>query len=384
MTASPKRPRLLLDAGPYSLSATGITGIGVRVAELAETLAVHFPVLVSMEDTTDCVDIAAAVAVPAALWDKHLAESDVVFFFDLPDPARLEQAAAAGKRIVTENAPPIEHLEYPSLLRAADPAGAHRALVAAFERQLQVSHHFLCRSRVERVALVACLCLAGRLAPQDIARSRTLSHLISTVPIGFSAASEATAARRPSRPLADVLWTGGIWTYFHPLLLVDAMALCRDAGTPMTAAFLYAQPSPDNRESIRQVSERIAALGLDGAVRLIGEPLRHQERDGIIKGARALVCVARPGIENETCVRLRARDSRLYGVPSIVDSGGPTGAELAADGLGYVLTSDDPGELAETLIKITRDGTGPAGAHPGYRYDRTLGNLMDWLLERAT
>ncbi len=374
-----RRPRLLMDAGPYSLSATGITGIGVRLVELAQTLAVRFRVRVLAGAEADCVPVAPADLVSVVDWKRQLAESDVVFFFDMPDQDRLAETARAGKLIVTENAPPVEHLEYPTLLGSPDPAGRHRDLVAGFTRQLRTSHHFLCRSQAERVALIASLCLAGRLTPDDIRRSRTLAHLVSTIPIGFSAGSAATAAAAKATPLADVLWTGGLWSYFDPLRLVDALALCHAREVGLTAAFLYARPGPDNMDTIQQLAARIAALGLTGAVRLVDRPLRHQDRDGVIKGARALVCIARPGIENETCVRLRIRDSRLYGLPTVVDSAGPTAGELTRDGLGRALTGRGPEELADVLIGLTSNGHCPPGPREDYTYDRTIGNLTTWL-----
>src|SRR5205807_1938471 len=154
-----------------------------------------------------CVPVGAARLVPAQDWPRVLDESDVVFFYDLPDRKRLEDAVRGGLVIVSENAPPLEHMEYPSVLGASDPVDVHRRVVAGFIRQLQVSDHFVCRSQVERTALIASLCVAGRLCPADIQRSRLLSHLVSTVPIGFSEASACAAQAARPEPLADVLWT---------------------------------------------------------------------------------------------------------------------------------------------------------------------------------
>jgi hypothetical protein len=388
-----RSPRLLLDAGPYPLGGDAITGIGLRVAELAQTLAAEFPVRVHAGDTTDCVPLGAAELLRTGDWPRALAESDVVFFFDLPDTGRLEDAVRRGVPIVSENAPPVEHMEYPSVLGAADPVDAHRRVVAGFIRQLQVSDHFVCRSQVERTTLIASLCVAGRLCPADVQRSRVLSHLVSTIPIGFSAASAVAAEAARPAPLADVLWTGGLWSYFDPLLLVESIARCRARGAAVTAAFLYGRANGDAAEPVRRVAARITALRLDGAVTLHARPVRHQDRDGIIKAARVLVCVAHPGIENETCVRLRVRDSRLYGLPTIVDPHGPTGRELADDGLGWVLARHTADDLADALVRITatadanttatatavRPGRARAGPLARYRYDRTATNLMAWL-----
>ena len=129
-----RSPRLLMDAGSYSLSGSGITGIGLRIAELAQTLAAEFPVRVLVDDVADCVPVGAARLVPAQDWPRVLDESDVVFFYDLPVRQRLEDAVRRGLVIVSENAPPLEHMEYPSVLGASDPVDVHRRMVAGFSR----------------------------------------------------------------------------------------------------------------------------------------------------------------------------------------------------------------------------------------------------------
>jgi hypothetical protein len=222
---------------------------------------------------------------------------------------------------------------------------------------------------------------AGRLTPSDIDRSPTLDHLISLVPLGFSADHERRAAAASPVHLADALWTGGVWSYLDPIVFVDALALCRDAGVGLTAAFLYAAVQPDNADLMARVRARVAQLGLGEKVMFCGEPLRHQDRDGILNGARVLVCTARPGVENETCVRLRIRDSRLYGVPMIVDPHGPTAREIERDGLGWVLDAVTADGLAGTLRSAVdcSDVDRPRGARSAYRYDRTMQSLIAWL-----
>src|SRR5207249_4350440 len=85
----------------------------------------------------------AELVTDTAEWETLLRSSRIALFTDLADEPRLEQAAAAGLHIVTENTPPIEHLEYPSLLASGDPVRSHRAMVGTYVRQLQLSAHFL-------------------------------------------------------------------------------------------------------------------------------------------------------------------------------------------------------------------------------------------------
>lgn len=376
------RPSLLLDAGSYSLSRWKVNGIGLRAAELADALSAECRVRVLVpEDDEDLLPLGEAEAVRAFDWDRVLAEADVAMFFDDPDPGRLNQAAASTALVVSENVAPIEHAEYPRLLAAPDPAKAHRALVDTYARQLAVSDHFLCRSEVERATLVANLCLTGAFGPADIACSRTLAHLVSLVPIGFSARSAREAAATEPVHLADFLWTGGIWNFLDPLTFVRAVGRCHQRGAPVTAAFLHAAPVTDNADLVAALHHEVEALDLGDAVQLLTEPVAHGKRDAYLLGARGLVCLGKPGAENQTCVRLRVRDSRLLGVSLVVDGYGATAREAEQGGVRtHVVPDPTPDSLAAVLADLGRGpAPGPTGAHEDFCYDHRLRGFLTWL-----
>ncbi|MEU4565056.1 hypothetical protein [Micromonospora sp. NPDC023956] len=370
------RRRLLLDAGDYPVSQSAASGLAVRIAELAETLGDGFAVTVYSPDVPDPMHLGGArLETRADRWRDLLDATDAVFFFDVADPDRLAQAVEAGPLIVSETAPPIEHGSYPSLLRQAAPEERYREVVEAYRRQLRVSHHFICRSRVERATVLASLVTAGRVGVRDLTGSATLDHLVTSVPIGFSRHSRLVAERTRPEPLADVLWTGGIWSFYDPYVLVDAVSLCARRGSPVTAAFLYGQPHPDTREIVEALEKRIAERAVTDLVTVVRRPVTHRARDAYLTAARAFVCVARPGAENDTCVRLRVRDSRLYGVPMIVDGFGATADEVRRDGPGRVLDEPCPETLADALTE-TLAARPAGGAVNAFEYRDDLWGLV--------
>ncbi|SCL26201.1 hypothetical protein GA0074692_2103 [Micromonospora pallida] len=370
------RRRLLFDAGDYPVSQQAASGLAVRIAELAETLADEFAVTVYSPDVPDPMHLGGArLERRADRWGDLLADTDAVFFFDVADPDRLAQAVAAGPLIVSETAPPIEHGSYPSLLRQDAPEERYREILEAYQRQLRASHHFICRSRVERATILASLVTLGRIGVRDLAGSATLDHLVTSVPIGFSRHSRLVVERTTPAPLADVLWTGGVWSFYDPHLLVDAVAICARRGLRISAAFLYGQPHPDTREIVEALEKRIADRAVGDLVTVVRQPVTHQARDAYLTGARAFVCVARPGVENDTCVRLRIRDSRLYGVPLIVDGFGATADEVRRHGLGRVLDEPSAETLAEALAETIAART-PGGAEDAFEYRDDLWGLV--------
>jgi hypothetical protein len=369
---------VLLDTGSYPLSRWRVGGIGLRASEFADALSTECEVRVLVPDEDDdLVPLGDAEPIRRPDWEAALAEADAAVFFDCPDRGRLEQAVESDVLLVSENVAPIEHAEYPSLLAEPDPAAAHQEIVATYARQLAVSHHFLCRSVVERATLVANLCLVGRIGPADVARSRTLDHFVSLVPIGYSARSARSARAAIPNHLADFLWTGGIWSFYDPAVFVRALAHCQAQGVALTGAFLHAVAQPDNAGLIASLEDETARLGIEDAVRFVRAPIAHEERDGFLLGACGLICIGRPGIENETCVRLRIRDNRLFGLPLVVDGHGATALE--AGGTAVVLSDPSPESVASALIELSREASREPVGGDKFCYENRLRGFISWL-----
>ncbi|MCX4097763.1 hypothetical protein [Nocardia sp. alder85J] len=376
---------VVLDAGDYPLTQYGISGIGLRVAELAAALAHHLPVVVYSPATgnREPVDTGDAVLITEARdWPQLLATAAAVMFFDMPDLPRMQHAVAAGTVILSENTAPVEQLEYPRLRPGGIfDTGAYQRLVDAYRYQLTHSQLLVARSAIERLTAVANLAAYGLLDARDIATSRLLAHRILTIPLGFSHTTAAgllpvsTARRR-----TEVLWTGGLWAFTDPVAAVRAVAAARARGTEVTLRFLHAAPHPDTAATTAAVTTAAADLGVAEHVLLHTDPIAHRDRDRSFTHAAALICLARPGIENQTCVRLRARDSRLYGLPLIVDPHGATAVELAADELAIPIDPDDTTGLADLLTRlVTPDASPPRHDAGTWAYEHTIAPLVAWL-----
>lgn len=374
------QPVVVVDAGSYSLSETAIAGAGQRLAEIAQVLSERYPVRVIAAPAADTVDLGLAEQVPPGdAAARAIATADAVMFFDTPDRARIELAVEHRKLIIGECRAPIEHMSFPSVLACADPIGEHQRFLGTYRRMLQVTHHFLCRSQVERAALLSTLCAFGRTTPTDIARSSTLDHLVTTVPIGFSRRGlDAADAAEPNH-LADFLWTGGIWAFFEPLMLVTAIRILRDRGVHASAAFLHAAPSADTRSIIDEVRGAVDDLGLGDRVHLLTRPLPLSARDQYLKAAQAYVCIARPGAENETGTRLRLRDTWLHGIPTIIDPYGISGDLVARENLGIVLREPSAETLADALQQVKSGAVRRPGRRMERLYENSMASFMDWL-----
>jgi hypothetical protein len=385
---------LLFDAGDYSLGQRSIGGIGLRVAELAAALSAHFPVRIYSPATGNDEPVktgSASVATEQNNWQSLLADATATFFFDMPCLERIRHAVAAGKLIVSESSPPIEQLDYPQYRRSGSfNRAAYERLLDAYRYQLAWSRHFIARSNVERLTLIANLCLSGSLSHAMLQHSRRIDHVITTVPIGFSEIAltqTGTGLDKPSHR-RELLWAGGLWEYMNPVAAVRGVARARQYGTNIPLRFLHAAPHQDTAQTIALVRDTARDFGVEDLVYLHTAPVAHRERDAHMRTAAAFVCLARPGIENETCVRLRVRDSRLYGLRLLVDHYGATAIELTENGLAVVVDPADTDAVATHMTKIVAAAHNGAIAEPAdkaqWTYERTTMPLVEYLHSQLT
>jgi hypothetical protein len=354
----------------------------LRIVELAESLATEFTVqLFAPKSAPPPREVAGVEYIDkSSSWNPVVAEADAVISIgQVRDIGRVECAASAGAIIVTENVPPIEQLDYPSLRDYRNFEQVYRQLRHAYRRQLEISDHFLSRSSSERVILVGNLSLIGRLQRSDMMRSRTLDHLISLVPVGYSRRSETEAWSVRASSGADFVWSGGLWSFYRPELLVRAVAICHRCGFEVSAAFLYAARNSDNSDVVEMLSDLVAELKLEKYVLFWERPPSPDERSALLMRARGMVCVANPGIENEANIRMRVRDSRLYGIPTLIDAFGATAKELEADGLASLVQPLTAESLAASMIDVL--GSHGVARRPlrQYCYETSLEKFIDWL-----
>lgn len=366
---------LLMDAGDYSLDLEAIGGIGLRLVELADVLSQDFDVCIFSPTTRKPPTGNFAVHVHPEQWSSVLAQAFAVMTFDMPDRRRLEDIAHSGVFHIAENAPPLEQLQYPSLSSTGDQT--YLDMVDSFTFQARNADFFMVRSAVEMATMAASLCCLGRITPSTVGEDATFGTLMSLVPIGYSASSLHRAQTASPLQAPDFLWTGGLWSYFDPGTVIDAIAYCHQRGVPATLGFLHCQETADTRDTIASLKEQVRNLNLGPYVSFFEDTPSEETRNGLIKSSKGLICIARPGIENRTCVRLRVRDSRLHGIPTLVDAHGPTFDELSRDGLATPIAQGGPVALAKAMMRLHRgiSQDRPRFTPSTYVYETTMSSV---------
>ncbi|MBM0202000.1 hypothetical protein JNW90_01880 [Micromonospora sp. STR1s_5] len=382
--------RLTMFTGPYPVG-DGMGGVGLRLWELAVALADEgIQVVVACPPGSDLTWRRPGLRVEAFeedIWPQLVEQTDAVLTTDLPDQRVLLHAHQLGKILLCENAPPIEHLDYTQVAGATDPQGVYDDLLERFLLQTWTCDHFLVRSSVERASMLGTLTAIGRLGPDHHARSRAMNHLITLLPVGFSAEAAATADAAPvTADPAELVWSGGIWDYYDTVVLAKALDRMRASGQPARLRFLYAPPAEQGIAEVDRLRDAVTRLDLHSLIDYPRAPLPHTARDGVIKASKVLVCLGRDGAENHTCLRLRLRDALLYRLPVVVDAGGASGDWVTQWGVGLAVDTRDTDAVAAALTSLVFDADtyhrcrdAIDRARPAHTYHANIANLLAFL-----
>jgi glycosyltransferase involved in cell wall biosynthesis len=220
-----------------------MAGPGIRYVEFARALAVEHDVTLVVPFATDLAvdgvrivqddpwdsrsmnrrvrgfDVVVAQKLPV-LTMRHVARSSVLAIYDLYAPLTIESLAWARNRPTRRT------------------AAAQRLNEITQEAVLRTGNAFLCASERQRDLWLGALLGVGRIDAASYAADPSLRELIDVVPFGIdprppTATGPAIKGVVPGIGAEDklLLWGGGIWNWFDPLTVIDAVAhLARERG----------------------------------------------------------------------------------------------------------------------------------------------------------
>lgn len=332
-----------------------MTGIGLRCWEIAQILSKVFDVTILTQNQSDFeYENIKMKSFKDSNWEKCIDDADTVFFTALPDARMLLYAHQNKKQIISENAIPIEHLDYHNVRGAADPDRFYQEIMARFKLQLLVTDHFIARSSVERETLLASMGMAGRINFDNYLPEKNLKHMVSYIPIGFNSYSDIYSQEAETDPEnIDFIWNGGIWNFYDTSIIPKVAARLKGKIADFHFAFMYSPPKNQFVEEYEILIEEIYNNNVGDCVHFMKNEIPHYKRDSIMKASRVIVCIGKETIENLTCHRLRLRDVFLYSKPIVIDSYGATANIVEMYGLGITVSNDE--ELENALYCLRED-----------------------------
>lgn len=373
-----------------------MAGPGIRAWQLSTALSAEHEVVLA---TLSKCGVEGRGFVARAVAGRQLRElegwCDIVLFqgFVMASHPWLRDST---KVVVVDAYDPM-HLEQLEQARDGGPEYRERvvrATTVALNEQLLRADLVLCASDRQRDFWLGALGALGRLNPATYDDDPTLSSLVLTVPFGLE--PQPPVRRRPALkgvvpgigPDDDVvLWGGGIYNWFDPLVLLRAIARLRHRRPQVRLYFLGVKhPNPD----ALTMRMALAARALADELRLTGTHVFFNEgwvdyeaRADYLLDADIGVSTHLQHVETAFSFRTRILDYLWAGLP-VVSTTGDTFADLVqAEGLGLTVPPDDVEALEEALYRLLSEpGLAQACGERGravavrYTWPRVLAPLL--------
>lgn len=254
---------------------------------------------------------------------------------------------------------------------------------ATWVLQMARGDFFLCSSEEQRTFYLGFLAAAGRVNPERIAGDPDLSTLVAPVPFGVPDELPPHRPVLPARaPGERRLLFGGLYDWYDPWTLLDALALLdRPSGQSWTL-LLIRNPNPEStpQRLFARVEARCRELGWWGTRVQALDWVPAERRYDLLRDVDLLVAPHRPSLETRLSLRTRFLDALAAGCPVVTSEGGAMSRLLAEHHAGWIAPAGDAPALARALTEALDD---PASCQAGarrlveqFRWDHVLAPLV--------
>ena len=233
---------------------------------------------------------------------------------------------------------------------------------ATWRLQMSRGDLFLCSSEEQRLYYLGWLTALGRVNPLATDEDPSLGRLIVELPFG-------TPDGVPPQPLprrealtgvaddASVLYYGGIYDWYDPLLVLEALPrlLAEDS---QTVVVFVDHPHPE----LTPLAAAARARDLARDRGWLGREVRfeswraYDRRFELAQVSDLAVVTHRPGLETDLSLRTRLVDLLWLGLPVVVTEGGSMAQVVRRTGAGETVPAGDAAALAAAVRRLLVDG----------------------------
>jgi glycosyltransferase involved in cell wall biosynthesis len=248
----------------------------------------------------------------------------------------------------------VENLHYHRELGFAPFTNDH----ATWRLHMARGDFFLCSSEEQRFFYIGFLTALGRVNPLTVESDPELLSLIAELPFG---APEEEPPPKPSRTTvlpgvgddAPVLYFGGIYDWYDPDVVLDAMPALLERD-PRTVVIFVEHPHPELTPlgAARRTRQRAEKRGWLGSSVRIEAWRPYERRFELPLIADLAVVTHRTGLETDLSLRTRLVDLMWLGLPAVVTAGGTMARVVEREGAGSVVPAGDATTLAAAVAEL--------------------------------
>ncbi len=350
-----------------------MAGPAIRCFELGRQLAKDFDVSVVSPCKVEAPPIQpldSALRIGTGLSKKELydwARKSDILFIQANVLKYLPALTRAGKYLIVDLYDPYL---FSVMAQYADDqatfSSSYRMMHVVLEKHMLAADFSICASEKQRDYWLGRFCALGKLSPRICNMDSTLRHLIDVVPFGLPT-GRPTHGKSVVRGIVPgigkddklLLWSGGIWDWFDPLTVINAMDLIRDRRPDLKLYFMGLK-SPNPQVPLMKMAKRAQALAkelglLNRSVFFCQEWVKYEERANYLLEADAAVLAHFDTVETRFSFRTRMLDNFWTGLPTLTTEGDPLSDLIERRGAGLTLPYQNSAEWAKAIDKITFD-----------------------------
>jgi glycosyltransferase involved in cell wall biosynthesis len=276
----------------------------------------------------------------------------------------------------------VENLHYSASL-GLDP---YRNDHATWVLQMSRGDFFLCSSDEQRHFYLGFLAALGRVNPRRLEADPDLQGLIAAVPFGLPDELPRHQPLLPPAPEGTCrLLFGGLYDWYDPWTLLEALALLEGEGRDAWELLLIRNPNPGStpQRLFEQVETWCRRRGWwETRVQAL-DWIPAERRYDLLRDVDLMVAPHRPSLETRLSLRTRFLDALVAGCPVITSEGGAMSRLLVEHGAGWVVPPGDAPALAAALKtaldlpeEVARRQAGGRQLVQAFSWERVLAPLI--------
>ncbi len=240
-----------------------------------------------------------------------------------------------------------------------------------YSAAIALGDSFICASERQRDHWLGALGQAGRLDLHLLERDPRADALVGVVPFGVGdeppapLTRDAPGAIRGTLAPEDsivLLWTGGLWNWFDPVVVVEGLARARET-EPRLRLVVMGMRHPEahwqEQDASRRMRERAEELGLldgdDPGVVLCDEWIPYLQRHRYLLDADAAVSAHHDTLETRFSFRTRFLDHLWAALPTLTTPGGELADAMVAAGAAVPVDEADADAWRAAMLSIAGD-----------------------------
>lgn len=344
-----------------------MAGPAIRAWELAKALSKkHEVTLVTSSESEAEPEFFSIIEKNNPLFKEKLKDADLFITQNLTLSLALQIKKYGVKVLIDAYDPlPLEVLE----LFKHDPLSIRNEWQASSINQLifnfQMADAIICASEKQRDLWIGFLLGHQLITPKKYDQETSLRHFIDVVPFGLS----STHPQKTGPGLKDalklkesdkiLLWGGGIWNWFDPLVLIRAMGIISKERNDIKLVFMGIK-TPDPTVPEMAMSQKAITLASD--LGLIGESVffnhewvPYEERQNHLLDATIGVSTHFDHLETRFSFRTRLLDYLWADLPIISTEGDSFAEIIEKEHLGKIIPYEDEKIAAKTILNLIDD-----------------------------